>query len=51
MSKNMVKEWSTTDKLNSISIIVLVTKNYGCLNSSCEERDKVVHALLVCLTS
>lgn len=51
MSKNMEEEWSTTDKLNSISIIVLVRKNYGCLNSSCEERDKVVNALLVCLTS
>lgn len=47
----MEEEWSTTDKLNSISKIVLVRKNYGCLNSSCEERYKVVNALLVCLTS
>lgn len=51
MSKNMEGEWSTTDKLNIISIIVLVRENYGCLNSSCEERDKVDNALLVCLAS
>lgn len=33
MSKNMEEKWNTADKLNSISIIVLVRKNYGCLNS------------------
>lgn len=48
MSKNVEEEYSTTINLNSISIIVLVRKNYGWLNSSCEERDKVVNALLVC---
>lgn len=33
------------------SIIVLVIKNYGCLNSSDEDGDKVDNALLVCSKS